>query len=120
MASTAGRPDRASATEADNPGDIPLERPSCLEQLDPLIGEWEMEAVFQAGYLGPGSPAITAGGGRTTFEWLEGGFFLIQRFVQENPAAPSGIAIIGAGSAPDSRDGSEWKHDFRLTYIKTE
>lgn len=58
-----------------------------------------MAATFDAGYFGPDSPALTSGGGQTTFEWLEGRFFLIQRFVNEHPAAPSGIAIIGAADA---------------------
>jgi len=159
----------------DSPGDIPAERPASLERLDALIGRWEMEASFEAGYFGPGSPAITGRGGYTTFEWLEGRVFLTQRFVNEHPAAPSGIAIIGAGTDPttfeqhyyDSRgvarvyqmsmdgrvwkvwraaprfwqryhgeisadgttikgawegsvDGSEWKHDFGLTYTKVD
>lgn len=60
----------------------------------------EMNASFEAGYFGPGTPPITGRGGRTTFEWLEGRFFLTQRFVNEHPAAPSGIAIIGAGTDP--------------------
>ena len=47
----------------------------------------------------PDSPAITGRGGRTIFEWLEGRFFLIQRFSNEHPAAPSGLAIIGAGTS---------------------
>jgi hypothetical protein len=59
---------------------------------------WEMEARFEAGYFGPGSPAITSRGGRTIFNWLEGRFFLTQRFVTEHPTAPSGIAIIGPGT----------------------
>jgi hypothetical protein len=111
----------------DSPGDIPAERPASLERLDVLIGGWEMEASFGAGYFGPGTPPITGRGGRTTFEWLEGRFFLTQRFVNEHPAAPSGIAIIGTGTDPttfeqhyyDSRgvarvyqmslDGGVWK-----------
>ena len=86
-----------------------------------------MEASFEAGYSRPGTPPITGRGGHTTFEWLEGRFFLTQRFVNEHPAAPSGIAIIGASTYPtifeqryyDSRgvtrvyqmslDGEVWK-----------
>jgi hypothetical protein len=119
------------------------------------------------------APRPPSRGGRTRFEWLDGEFFLIQRFTVDNPAAPSGIAIIGPGEtaetfsqhyydsrgvariyqmslndgvwqlwreAPgfwqrytgvfsgDSRtikgawegsaDGSQWKHDFELNYIK--
>ena len=48
-----------------------------------------MEASFEAGYFGPGSPSVTGRGGRTTFEWLEGKFFLAQRFFIE------GITLTG-------------------------
>jgi hypothetical protein len=111
----------------DNPGDVPAKRPRSLDRLEVLIGQWEMEAAFGAGYFGPGTSAMTSRGGRTTFEWLDGRFFLTQRFVVEHPAAPSGISIIGAGPDPgtftqhyyDSRgvarvyqmslDGGVWK-----------
>ena len=79
---------------SDNPGDIPTVRPPALTRLDALLGEWEMEAVFEADYFAPGSPPVTARGGRTTFDWLAGEFFLIQRFTVDNPAAPSDIAIV--------------------------
>ena len=159
----------------DSPGDIPAGRPAELSRLDALLGAWEMEVSFEAGYFGPGSPPIAGRGGRTTFEWLDGQFFLIQRFMVDNPAAPSGIAIIGSeegaqafsqhyydsrgvarlyqmslndgvwklwreapgfwqrytGVFPDdgrtingawegSADGSQWKHDFDLNYIKVD
>ena len=55
---------------SDNPGDIPTVRPPALTRLDALLGEWEMEAVFEADYFAPGSPPVTAHGGRTTFDWL--------------------------------------------------
>jgi hypothetical protein len=166
--------DQAPGAHQDSPGDIPAGRPASLGRLDALIGQWEMEATFEAGYFGPDSPAFTGRGGRATFEWLEGRFFLTQRFINEHPAAPSGIAIIGAGAEPEtftqhyydsrgvariyqmtldggiwklwreapgfwqryagqisddgnkitgawegSADGQTWKHDFGLTYIKT-
>jgi hypothetical protein len=109
------------SAHANSPGDVPAGRPASLDRLDVLIGQWETEAAFDARYFGP---AMT---GRTTFEWLEGRFFLTQRFVNEHPAAPSGIAIIGGGADPgtfvqryyDSRgvtrtyqmtlDGRTWK-----------
>ena len=163
------------SASADSPGDILAERPSSLDRLEALTGHWEMEAEFEAGYFGPGSPPVTGRGGRTTFEWLEGKFFLTQRFVNEHPAAPSGVAIIGPGAEPEtfsqhyydsrgvarvygmsldggvwkllreapgfwqrytgvfsdggrtikgawegSADGSQWKHDFDLSYIKVD
>jgi hypothetical protein len=111
----------------DGPGDVPVKRPTSLDRLGGLIGQWEMEATFGTGYFGPDSPATTSRNSRTTFEWLEGRFFLTQRFITDHPAAPSGIAIIGAGTEPgaftqhyyDSRgvtrvyqmtlDGGVWK-----------
>lgn len=160
---------------AGGPSDVPAERPAALDLLNVLVGTWEMEASFEAGYFGPGSPPVSGRGGRTAFEWLEGEFFLLQRFTVFSPGAPNGIAIIGMGSDPEtfeqhyydsrgvarvyrmsldggvwklwreapgfwqryagrlsqdgrtitgswewSADGSSWKHDFDLTYIKTE
>jgi hypothetical protein len=58
------------------------------EPLDPLIGEWSIEAVF------PGAP-LSDIRGRVTFEWLAGGRFLIQRWEVPIPEAPDGIAVIG-------------------------
>jgi hypothetical protein len=119
--------DQAPADHQGSPGDIPDERPASLDRLDALAGQWDMEVTFAAGYFGPGSPAITSRDATTTFAWLEGRFFLTQRFTTEHPAAPSGIAIIGAGAEPgtftqhyyDSRgvariyqmtlDGGTWK-----------
>jgi len=100
MTSTSERPHQEPRGDDGNPGDVPAGRPASLDRLDLLTGQWEMEASFQAGYSGAGTPAITARGGRTTFEWLEGRFFLLQRFVVDHPSAPSGIAIIGASGEP--------------------
>lgn len=44
-------------------------RHPALATLEPLVGEWEMEASAD------GRPMAR---GRTTFEWLEGGAFLVQ------------------------------------------
>jgi hypothetical protein len=81
---------------------VPAGRPASLDRLEVLIGQWQMAASFAAGYSGPESPASTARGGRTTFEWLDGRFFLIQRFVTGHPEAPSGLAIIGLGQQPET------------------
>jgi hypothetical protein len=94
MPSTEKPQDHDQQVVADSPGDIPDERPVSLERLNVLVGEWEVEATFKAGFFGPGSAEIT-GRGRTTFQWLDGRFFLTQRFANEHPAVPSGIAIIG-------------------------
>jgi hypothetical protein len=68
-----------------------------LEELDVLVGEWAMDS--------PDFPGI---GGRTTFEWLQGGRFLIQRWEVPHPDAPDGIAVIGA----DGENGEILQHYF--------
>jgi hypothetical protein len=158
-------------TDADHAAGVPPGRPAVLGPLAALVGEWETEAFFDAGFFGPGAPAVT-GRGHTSFEWMDGEFFLLQRFTAEHPAAPNGLAVIGAedgqvltqhyydsrgvervyqmsldggvwrlqrdapgfcqrftgtlasdsatieGAWEMSPDGSDWKHDFRLTYRK--
>ena len=64
-----------------------------LAQLDALVGQWTMEAGPPGGPPWPGS-------GRVTFEWLEGGSFLVQRWTIDVPEAPNGIAIIGRADEP--------------------
>jgi hypothetical protein len=73
------------------PEDIPVTRPPWLGALDALVGEWEVEARL------PADPPVT-GLGLTTFEWLPGRFFVLQRFASDEPAAPDGVAIIGAAA----------------------
>jgi hypothetical protein len=84
------------------PSDIPAERPAALSRLEALVGEWEMEASFDAGFFGPDSPPLTHRGGHTTFEWLQGNFFMIQRSTPDDPRAPSAIMIIGPSETPDT------------------
>jgi hypothetical protein len=137
---------------------------AALSRLSEFVGQWQGEAS-----LG-GQPI---GAGRTVFEWLEGGAFLIVHSDSEQAEFPSSTMIIGADDtteaycmlyfdsrsvsrvyqmsvrdgvwklwreAPgfsqrftgtfsdDSRtirgrwekstDGSQWEHDFDLTYTK--
>jgi hypothetical protein len=72
-------------------------RDPALERLDALVGEWSTEA------RPPGGPPWP-GGGRATFEWLEGRRFLIERMTVDLPEAPDGIAIIGLKDAPADAD----------------
>lgn len=72
-----------------------------LRALEPLVGEWSLEAVF------PGMPPVA--GARATFEWLPGERFLVQRWEVPLPEAPDGIAIIGA--SPE-REGEFIQHYF--------
>lgn len=59
-----------------------------LEALGVFVGEWHMTAS-----LAP-DPA-SAPRARTTFEWLTGKRFLIQRWEVDVAEAPDGIAVIG-------------------------
>jgi GNAT superfamily N-acetyltransferase len=59
-----------------------------LEPLDVLVAAWSMVTSFAP------NPA-DAPRALTTFEWLSGRRFLIQRWEVEHPDAPDGIAIIG-------------------------
>jgi hypothetical protein len=59
-----------------------------LEPFQALIGEWTIEMSH---------PMVedTVVRGRTTFEWLEGARFLIQRAVNEHPDFPDSLSVIG-------------------------
>ncbi|NUT36465.1 MAG: hypothetical protein HOV79_25710 [Hamadaea sp.] len=78
-----------------------VDRPAELDRLDVLVGVWESEATFDAGFFGPGSPEVK-GLGRTAFEWMEGGRFLLQRFTNEHPDAPDGLTVIGLSEGGES------------------
>jgi hypothetical protein len=72
-----------------------------METLEPLVGEWHMAAGL--------SPDPTAAPlASTTFEWLAGHRFLIQRWEVDHPDAPDGIAIIGV----DPTRGTYLQHYF--------
>ena len=73
------------------PPGVPAARPTGLSRLEALVGQWEMETVFA---LAPPVRVL----GRTTFEWLQGGFFLIQRWAIEHPDVPDGAAIISTAT----------------------
>jgi hypothetical protein len=63
-----------------------------LEPLSVLVGTWNTVGTHP---LVPG----TTFHGRTTFDWLEGGAFLIMRSQIDEPGIPSGIAIFGSDDA---------------------
>jgi hypothetical protein len=71
-----------------------------MRALEPLVGEWTMEAGP------PGGPAWE-GEARVSFEWL-GDAYLIERWTVEQPEAPDGIAVIG----PDESGESFVQHYF--------
>lgn len=69
------------------------ERDAALEPFDALVGTWTTEATH------PQFEGVVAG--QMTFEWLEGGRFLVQRFRNEHHLFPDGIGVIGAPEAGD-------------------
>jgi hypothetical protein len=72
-----------------------------MAPLTPLVGEWSVQAVA------PWAPSDLRG--RTVFEWMMGGTFLLQRWEVPVEEAPDGLAIIG----PDpERNGGYVQHYF--------
>jgi len=63
-----------------------------LARLEPLVGEWRMEAAPPGGEPWPGE-------GRTTFEWHDSRAHLVQRWTVDMPQAPDGVALIGCDAA---------------------
>jgi hypothetical protein len=63
-----------------------------LRRLEPLVGEWMLEASAPGGEPWPG-------GGRSVFEWHPSGAHLVQRTVVELPEAPDSVSIIGCDAA---------------------
>jgi hypothetical protein len=59
-----------------------------LEPFEALIGEWTVELTHPAF-----EDRVIRG--RTTYEWLEGGRFLIQRAENEHPDFPDSLSVIG-------------------------
>jgi len=69
------------------------ERDPALEPFDALIGAWSTQATH------PMVDAVVSGS--VTFEWLEGGQFLVQRSRNDHELFPDAICVIGAPEAGD-------------------
>ena len=69
------------------------DRDPALQPFDALIGTWTTEATH------PLLDAVVPG--TVTFEWLEGGRFLIQRSRNEHELFPDAISVIGPPEAGD-------------------
>jgi hypothetical protein len=67
-----------------------------LRDLDQLVGDWTVEATH------PAFPGLVVPG-RSSFEWLDGEKFMIQRHIAEHPDFPNSISVIGAMSDEDER-----------------
>jgi hypothetical protein len=59
-----------------------------MTDLDALIGAWETEATH------PAFPGVVVPG-RSTFEWLHGEKFVIQRAETTHPDFPDSVSVIG-------------------------
>jgi hypothetical protein len=70
------------------------ERDPALEPFEALIGTWDFEGKHVA--------VAEVVSGTVTFEWLEGGHFLVQHSHTDDERFPDGISVIGA---PESGDG---------------
>jgi len=68
-------------------------RDHALAPFDALIGTWATQATH------PMLDAVVAGS--VTFEWLEGGRFLVQRSRNYHESFPDAISVIGAPEAGD-------------------
>jgi hypothetical protein len=71
-----------------------LERDSALEPFDALVGTWDTEATH------PMFDRAVAG--CTTFEWLEGSHFIVERSRNDHDLFPDAIGVIGA---PEGGEG---------------
>ena len=70
------------------------ERDPALAPFDALIGTWATEARHRM--------VDEVVRGTVTYEWLEGGRFIVQRSRNEHELLPDAICVIGA---PESGDG---------------
>ena len=68
--------------------------------LEPLIGAWTLEVAAPDGSW--------SGTGRTTFEWLLGRAFVLQRATADHPDAPEGFMVL----APDAARPDGWTQHY--------
>jgi hypothetical protein len=78
--------------------------PEELDDLESLVGQWSMSSSL-------GADQTDAPRALTSFDWLPGKRFLIQRWEVDYPDAPDGIAIIGFD--PDRRTYLQHYFDSR-------
>ena len=69
------------------------ERDPALEPFDALVGSWTTTATH------PLVDAVVPG--RVTYEWLDGGRFLVQRSHNDHERFPDAICVIGAAESGD-------------------
>jgi Protein of unknown function (DUF1579) len=77
-----------------------------LHALDPLVGTWQAHSKTRASVLGPGVPVRST----ETFEWLDGGYFLVQTYE------------TSFGGEPAQKGVNYWRFDtddahFRIVFF---
>jgi hypothetical protein len=103
-----------------------------LRRLEPLVGEWTLEAT-------PPGADPWPGGGRASFEWHDSGAHLVERVTMGLPEAPDNVSIIGCDGANatfwqlvgrledggrtiagrwDRTENGEWIVDFELVFTR--
>ncbi|MFI6478683.1 DUF1579 family protein [Nonomuraea sp. NPDC050663] len=70
--------------------EMPVPDPA-LRRLDFLLGTWNLTGSTVEGPMGPSVP-IT---GSETFEWMEGGFFLVHRW--QSTFEAGGVSVVDTG-----------------------
>ena len=73
--------------------------PADISTLEPLIGTWDVEAAAPGGEW--------SGTGRTTFESLLGGAYLLERSQVDHPDAPDSYAILAPAAG-----GNGWTQHY--------
>ena len=69
-----------------------------LERLSPFVGEWDIDISSMSFHEYP-SVVVR---GHASFQWLEGGAFLLERSEISHPDFPSGTSIIGTDDAAET------------------
>ena len=72
-----------------------MDRPTAekaLKELEPLVGEWKLEAIPPGGEPWPGEA-------RAMMEWHDSRAHVVERWIVEMPEAPNGVAIMGCDAA---------------------
>ena len=79
-------------TTAQSTVDVPAPDPE-LQRLGPLLGSWRSEDHTDDSVLGPGVPVTSV----ETFDWLEGGYFLVHTYetVFGDEPAQKGVNYCG-------------------------
>jgi hypothetical protein len=84
-----------SAAPEPNAQQPPPKTNPALDRLGILAGEWQVEMSSMSFQPDPSAVAQW----RISFEWLEGGVFMIQREEAFSPDVPHGVWIIGTDDA---------------------